>query len=303
MKYEDALLDLAQRDDRIVVMTAENRAAIRNLPPKLGDRFIDVGIAEQTMLAAAAGLALRGRRPIVHALAAFLTMRAYEFIRTDVGIANLPVVLVGGVPGVLSEANGPTHQAIEDVALMRGIPGMRVFTPSSRAELLDGLPEIVADDAPWYVRFVDDEPDLVRATSQPFGRASVTGEGRDVAILTYGFMRREAEAARRALGRDGVDASVVSFPTLSPFDVETVLAAAERSRLLVTAEDHFVAGGLFSIVSEALVRRRRSKPLPPVLPIGFDATWFRPALLADVLAVEGLRGVDLAARIQKELRS
>src|SRR3954468_20599566 len=120
--YEEVLLECALADERIVVMTAENRAAIRNLPAKLGERFIDVGIAEQTMIGAAAGLALRGRIPIVHALATFLTLRAFEFIRTDVGIGGLPVKLVGTVPGFLSEANGPTHQALEDVALMRGIP-------------------------------------------------------------------------------------------------------------------------------------------------------------------------------------
>src|SRR5262245_13462283 len=114
-KYADALYDLARADERIVVMTAENRAPIRSLPSLLGERFIDTGITEQTMVGMAAGLALRGRIPVIHALAAFLTMRAFEFIRTDVGIANLPVKIVGTVPGVLSEANGPTHQALEDI--------------------------------------------------------------------------------------------------------------------------------------------------------------------------------------------
>src|SRR5262245_21946080 len=100
-------------------MTAENRAAIRGLPNRLGSRFIDVGIAEQTLVGAAAGLALRGKVPVVHALATFLTMRAFEFIRTDVGIAQLPVKLVGACAGFLSEANGPTHQAPEGLALVR----------------------------------------------------------------------------------------------------------------------------------------------------------------------------------------
>ena len=111
--YADCLGDLARRDERVVVMTAENRAAIRALPASLGPRFIDTGITEQTMVGMAAGLALRGRLPVVHALATFLTMRAFEFIRTDVGIPALPVKLVGYVPGILSEANGPTHQALE----------------------------------------------------------------------------------------------------------------------------------------------------------------------------------------------
>src|SRR5262245_27639495 len=115
-------------------MTAENRAPLQGLPEALGPRFLDVGICEQTLVGAAAGLALRGRRPVVHALATFLTMRAFEFIRTDVGLPRLPVVLVGYVPGFLSEANGPTHQALEDLALMRVIPGMQVICPTDEAE-------------------------------------------------------------------------------------------------------------------------------------------------------------------------
>src|SRR5262249_48160348 len=153
MSYQECLLEIAEANRRVVVMTAENRAAIRHLPEKLGSRFIDVGIAEQTLVGAAAGLALRGRVPIVHSLATFLTMRAFEFIRTDVGIAQLPVKLVGAVAGFLSEANGPTHQAIEDVALMRGIPGMNVCCPADEAEMVEAMASITADASPWYVRF------------------------------------------------------------------------------------------------------------------------------------------------------
>src|SRR5512139_740291 len=119
MTYENALKEITLADDRFIVMTAENRAAIRNLPQVLGNKFIDTGITEQALIGAAAGLALRGRIPVVHALATFLTLRAFEFIRTDIGIPRLPVKLVGFVPGLLSEADGPTHLAIDDVAVMR----------------------------------------------------------------------------------------------------------------------------------------------------------------------------------------
>src|ERR1700744_6519287 len=114
MSYEELLTQTALNDENIVVMTAENRALVRNLPNILGKRFIDTGITEQTLVGAAAGLALRGRKPIIHALAAFLTMRAFEFVRTDAGIPDLPLKLSGFIPGLLSDGNGPTHQAIED---------------------------------------------------------------------------------------------------------------------------------------------------------------------------------------------
>src|SRR5262245_6660851 len=134
--YEQQLSALAMANEDVIVMTAENRAAIRSLPAAIGPRFVDVGICEQTMIGMAAGLALRGRVPVVHALAAFLTMRAFEFIRTDVGIGHLPVKLIGGVPGFLSEANGPTHQAIEDIGLMRLIPQMQIVCPADEEELM-----------------------------------------------------------------------------------------------------------------------------------------------------------------------
>src|ERR1700754_4404312 len=142
MTYEELLTETALKDERFIVMTAENRALVRNMPKALGSRFIDTGITEQTMVGMAAGLALRGRIPILHALAPFLRMRPFEFIRTDIAIARLPVKLSGYIPGFLSDGNVPTHQAIEDVAIMRGIPGMAVYAPADEDDLVKMLPHI-----------------------------------------------------------------------------------------------------------------------------------------------------------------
>ena len=293
--YESVLRELAAADDRIIVMTAENRAAIRNLPEALGERFIDTGINEQTLIGASAGLALRGRIPVVHALAAFLTMRAFEFIRTDVGVPGLPVKLVGYVPGLLSEANGPTHQALEDVALMRTIPGMRVFCPADEADLLLGLPVVVGDKAPWYVRF-----NALRAEirHEPFviGRAEVIREGSDVGMLVCGALLREAHKAASLLERSGIMTRLVNMRSVEPLDERTVIETVGRCRRVVTVEDHFVRGGLFSAVSEVLVRNG----VPGyVTPISLEHEWFRPALLSDVLAGTGLRGDLLAERVRE----
>src|SRR5262245_17046823 len=215
-------------------MTAENRAPIRSLPEALGPRFIDVGICEQTLVGAAAGLALRDRRPVVHALAAFLVMRAFEFIRTDVGIRGLPVKLVGYLPGALSEANGPTHQALEDVALMRGIPGMRVFCPADAWELEAALPDVVASDGPWYVRFNAAPAAVAHVTPFEPGRAEVLSEGTSLSILTFGFLLREAARARAILESRGVSVRLVNMRTLSPLDEAQVLESARRTDLVVT---------------------------------------------------------------------
>lgn len=296
MTYEELLTELAGRDPDLIVLTAENRAAIRGLPEKLGDRFIDVGIAEQTMIGAAAGLALRGRRPIAHALASFLTMRAFEFIRTDIGIPGLPVILMGCFPGFLSEANGPTHQAVEDVALMRGIPGMGVFCPAGREELLDALPRLLETGGPWYVRYVDGARGRIGSPVVP-GKADRVQDGSDVMFLTYGVLLNQVEKAAERLRSLGMEAGVLNLRFLEPVDEEALLKAAGSCRLLVTVEDHFRRGGLRTVVDEVLSRHRLSVPLRS---IDLGGEWFRPALLPDILQTHGFTGEAIADRVQKE---
>jgi transketolase len=290
--YEDALVDLAAQRPELIVLTAENRAAIRGLPARLPGAFVDVGICEQTMIGMAAGLALRGRLPVVHALATFLTLRAFEFIRTDVGIPGLPVILVGGVPGFLSEANGPTHQAIEDVALMRGIPGMQVVCPVDTAELCDALPAIAASRRPTYVRYPAAPAGHTNPAPFALGQAEVTGDGFDVAILTYGLLVPEAQAARALLEARGVATRVVNLRTLKPVDERALLIAA-RARLVVVVEDHFAVGGLSSILAEVLLQHERRAR---VRSLALPERWFRPALLPAVLEHEGFTGRHIAER-------
>jgi transketolase len=298
LTYEMLLRQLAEADPRLLVMTAENRAAIRGLPPILGPRFLDTGITEQTMIGMSAGLALRGRLPVAHALAAFLTMRPFEFIRTDIGIPALPVKLVGAVPGVLSEANGPTHQALEDVALMRGIPNMQVFCPADRDDLLIGLPAVLLSPAPWYIRYTD-RPAAIRHDPRfEIGRAEMVTEGRDVGILVYGALFSEAYEATLRLQEAGLSVRLVNLRTVQPVDEVAVLETALSTRLVVTIEDHFQTGGLFSILAEILLRNHVTAR---TLSIGFPGRWFTPALLPEVLRAEGLTGPDIAARIRSAL--
>jgi transketolase len=300
MTYEDTLRGLAESNADVIVMTAENRAAIRNLPSVLGNRFIDVGICEQTMVGAAAGLALRGRIPVAHSLATFLTLRAFEFIRTDIGIGNLPVKLVGAVPGFLSEANGPTHQAVEDVALMRGIPNMRVFCPADEAELTEGLPHVIKDRSPWYIRFNASQPAVEHLTPFKIGKAETVSEGTDISILSYGMLLREAVIAREILEAKKFSVRLINLRTLKPIDEETVLRSARETSLIVTLEDHLLTGGLYSIVAELFLKHQVSRR---VLPFALEERWFKPALLEDVLEYEGFTGRQIAETIMKNIES
>jgi len=290
MNYQELIKQTALADERIVVMTAENRAVVRELPPVLGPRFIDVGIAEQTMIGAAAGLALRGRIPICHALAPFLIYRAYEFVRTDVGIAHLPVKLSSWIAGFLSDGNGPTHQAIEDVALMRGIPGMTVFCPADEADMLAMLPAIWASPDPAYVRLIVRKTDFQHAPFQ-IGKAEVVSKGTDVTLLVYGYLFEEARQAAKILEGKGLSVGLVNMRSLKPVDEQAILDAAAGSKRLVTIEDHLLTGGLYSIVAETLLRHRQTAD---VLPLALNERWFKPGRLPEVLEYEGFTPEKIA---------
>ena len=293
MTYEELLTETALKDERFIVMTAENRALVRNMPKTLGSRFVDTGITEQTMVGMAAGLALRGRIPVIHALAPFLTMRAFEFIRTDVGIANLPVKLSGYIPGFLSDGNGPTHQAIEDVSILRGIPGMEVYCPADEDDLVKMLPKIWASPAPAYVRINHKKGGYDHTRYQP-GKAEVISEGSDVTLLVYGFLFENVLQTKALLEKDGLSVGLVNMRSLKPVDEAVIVRAAASSRRLVTIEDHLRTGGLYSIVAEVLLQRRMTAD---VLSLSLGERWFRPGLLGQVLETEGFTPEKMANKI------
>src|ERR1700733_8571957 len=293
MTYEELLTQTALADERFIVMTAENRALVRNIPGKLGSRFIDTGITEQTMIGAAAGLALRGRIPVVHALASFLTMRAFEFVRTDAGIPNLPLKLSSFIPGFLSDGNGPTHQAVEDISLMRGIPNMTVFAPADEDDLVKMLPKIWADSNPSYVRINIRKTDYVHSDFE-IGKAEIISKGEDVTILTYGLLFEQALVAADILKKEGLSVGLINMRSLKPVDERAIVEATRESKLTVTLEDHFVTGGLYTIVAEVLLKHALTAN---VLPFALNEKWFKPSLLPNVLQHEGFTGKQIAEKI------
>ena len=293
MSYEELLTELALANDQFIVMTAENRALIRKLPQVLGNRFIDTGITEQTMIGAAAGLALRGRTPVVHALASFLSMRAFEFIRTDAGIPSLPIKLSAFIPGLLSDANGPTHQAIEDISIMRGIPNMTVFAPADEDDMVNMMPEIWASPQPAYTRINTRKTTYVHEPFEP-GKAEILLKGTDVTILTYGLLFEQALIAAEILKNEGLSTGLVNMRSLKPVDEQAILEAAAGSKLIVTLEDHFLTGGLYTIIAEVLLKHRETAN---VLPFALNEKWFKPALLPAVIEHEGFSGKQVAEKI------
>lgn len=298
MKYQVELLKVFEADPRLVVMTAENRAPIRDIIPHLGERFIDTGITEQTMVGMSAGLALRGRIPVIHALSTFLTMRAFEFIRTDIGIPQLPVKLVGFVPGVLSEANGPTHQALEDLALMLQVPGMRVFSPGTHQELAQALPTICADPHPWYIRYNHREFDGWNPSFELGGVKSV-GSNSDCALITHGALLSECLKARELLLELGIRSSLIHAPCLSPFPDKKLRELLRNTQNLFIIEDHFRRGALSSLISEMYLNESEK---PKVVSFDFGAKWFQPSLLPELLHYEGFTPEAISNRVQQALK-
>jgi transketolase len=299
MTYQDILRDRALADERLVVLTAENRALIRGLPPVLGDRFIDVGIAEQTMIGMAAGLALRGRIPVCHALAPFLLFRAYEFIRNSVAIPSLPVVLSGYIPGFLSDGNGPTHQALEDMSLMRGLPNMEVYCPADLEDLLAMLPHVLGTSKPAYLRITTQASGFAHSAFQA-GRAEVLSVGRDVNIVVAGYLFREALRARDLLEEQGISTGLINIRCLKPLDEECLTEVLNTKSNIVTIEDHFRAGGLFTSLAELVAKRGiRAK----IIPFAMNDQWFKPALLKEVLQYEGFTAEALSQKIFQEINT
>jgi transketolase len=225
-------------------------------------------------------------------------MRAFEFIRTDVGIAHLPVKLSGYIPGFLSDGNGPTHQSIEDVAIMRGIPGMEVYCPADEDDLVRVLPSVWASDAPSYVRVNHKKGTYTHA---PFerGKAEIIKEGTDITLLVYGFLFENALQAAMLLEKEGLSVGMVNMRSLKPVDEDILVRAALRSKMLVTIEDHLLTGGLYSIVAETLLKRRLTAT---VLPMALNERWFRPGLLTEVLETEGFTAEKIVGKILKEMQ-
>lgn len=294
MTYEEVLKDIVTGDERYVVLTAENRAAIRNLPLHLGDRFIDTGITEQTLIGVSCGLALRGRIPVSHALATFLTMRAFEFIRTDIGLGGLPVKIVGGFPGFLSEANGPTHQAIEDVSLMRGIPNMNVFCPADEEDMVICMRKVIEFPSPFYIRYNNVQPLYKHSEDFEPGKGEIISQGTDVTLLVYGVLFNQALETKSILESGGLSVGMINIRTPKPFDENLILETALKTKLLVTIEDHFLTGGLYSILAELFIKNR---VMYDVLPFALDNKWFKPALFNDVLEFEGFTSEKIAKKI------
>ena len=258
--FGHALVDLARKDPRIVGLSADlsKYTDLHIFAQAMPDRFYQMGMAEQVLVSAAAGLAREGFLPFATTYAVFASRRAYDFIAMAIAEENLPVRIVCALPG-LTTGYGPSHQATEDLAIFRGLPNMTIIDPCDADDIAGMVPAIAAHDGPVYSRLLRGRVPRVLTRHKPdyrfqLGKAQMIREGGDVLVVATGFMTMRALDAAEQLAADGVDVAVLHVPTVKPLDTATILAEAGKGgRLVITAENHTVVGGLGEAVAATLL--------------------------------------------------
>ena len=253
--YGEILAELGDTHEELVVCDADLAHATMTDIFKAAhpDRFFDFGIAEANMVCEAAGMAHSGLTPFVSTFALFGAGRAFEQIRNSVCYVNANVKFGLCHAGISTGEDGGSHQSIEDIALMRVLPNMRIFVPCDALELKKAVRAAMEIDGPVYIRIARPPREVISAADTPFipGKANILRDGGDVCLMATGLMVEESLKAAELLRADGISAAVVNHSTLKPFDAETTLAFHERMPIL-TAEEHSVIGGLGSAVAEVI---------------------------------------------------
>lgn len=269
--YGEALLELGAENPNVVVLDADLAKSTTSIAFKkhFPERFFDCGVAEQSMMGVAAGLAASGKICFTGSFAMFATGRAYEPVRNTIAYANLNVKLCPTHAGITVGADGSSHQAIEDITLMRAIPGMKVVVPADYIEAKQAVRAAAATAGPVYIRLGRAPvPDINEASNYKFefGKALVLREGADVTVVAIGLMVYEALQAAKALAKSGIEAEVINPRSVKPLDEKTILQSVKKTGKVVTAECHTVVGGLGSAVAEVLSRNYPA----PVAMVGIE---------------------------------
>jgi transketolase len=254
--YGETLLELGKKRKDIVVLDADLSGSTKTgkFANAFPERFYNIGIAEQDMIGTAAGLALSGKLPFASTFAVFETGRAWEQIRQTICYSNLNVKLVATHGGISVGEDGASHQATEDIALMRVLPNMTVIVPADALETKQVIYAIADYCGPVYVRLGRSKVPAVMPDDYQFriGKAFIFAIGRDVNIVAIGIMVSIALEAAKILTREGIDTGVVNMATVKPLDTKTLLKVAKTCKLIVTAEEHSILGGLGGAVTEFL---------------------------------------------------
>ena len=295
------LLKAGQANPNVVAMTADLKGSLKMdaFAAEFPERFIQCGIAEANMVGAAAGLAITGKIPFIGSFAEFVTGRVYDQIRQEVAYGNTNVKIASSHAGITLGEDGATHQTMEDLALMRALPGMVVLNPCDFNQTMQATIAAAKYNGPVYLRF--GRPNVPNFTdeNEPFviGKAIVLNEGTDVTLIATGHTVWESLLAAEALEAEGIKAEVINMATIKPLDEEAIIASASKTGCVVVAEEHNMAGGLGEAVAGVLAREL---PTPVVFVNGEDK-FGQSGTPSALMAAYGLDAPHIAEAAKKAI--
>ncbi len=291
--YGKALVELGGENSDIVVLDADLAKSTKtiNFSKQFPDRFFDMGIAEQNMMGTAAGLAATGKVPFASSFAVFASGRVYDQVRNSISYPALNVKIGATHAGITVGEDGASHQAVEDIALMRVLPNMTVFVPADGPSTIAAVRAAVEIDGPVYIRLGRSKVPVLHGGDLDFapGKSIELRSGKDVTIIACGIMVAEAMEAAESLEKEGIDAAVLDMHTVKPLDVAAVIKAAKVTGAVVTAEEHSIIGGLGGAVAEVL-----GETVPvPLMRVGIPDVFGESGKPEELLDKYGLRAADI----------
>ncbi|MFZ5942832.1 MAG: transketolase family protein [Bacillota bacterium] len=297
--YGKALVELGKVNKDVVVLDADLSKSTKteNFAKVFPERFFNIGIAEQNLMGCAAGFAASGKIPFASSFAVFATGRAYDQIRNSIGYPHLNVKIAASHAGLTVGEDGGSHQMIEDISLMRAIPGMTVIVPADGEETKQVIFKAAEYKGPVYIRLGRPKVPGIFGKDYKFeiGKAVVVKPGKDVVIMAAGIMVSEGIKAAEQLEKDGISAAVVNISTIKPIDVKTIIQVAKETGAVVTCEEHNILGGLGSAVAEVLVE---NCPVP-MERVGVKDTFGESGKPDELLEKYGLTVKDIVSAVQK----
>ena len=300
--YGKALVELAKTNENVVVLDADLSKSTKTADFKAvaPERFFNMGIAEANMMGVAAGLSTCGKIPFVSTFAMFAAGRAFEQIRNSICYPRLNVKVCATHAGLTVGEDGASHQAIEDISLMRSIPNMIVINPADDVETKAAIKAIAELNGPCYVRLGRMPVDTINDTENyefKIGKGVTLSDGNDVTIIGTGIMVEAALEAKEILSKEGINARVINIHTIKPIDNELIIKAAKETGVIVTAEEHSIIGGLGSAVSEVVCEEY---PVP-VLKVGVRDVFGESGQPMELLKKYGLTAMDIVTKVKKAI--
>ena len=300
--WGDALVELGKKHKEIVVLSADLTGSVKvgDFAKNFPDRFIQVGIQEQNMMAASGGLAHVGLTPFSATYAVFSPGRNWDQLRVSVCYANAHTIFCGAHAGISVGPDGATHQALEDIAITRCLPNLTVLAPCDHDETAKATIAAYKEKGPVYIRFGREKVPVVTLKNSPFkiGKAEVLKTGKDVSIVACGPLVYEALIATKVLEKDKISAEVINNHSIKPIDSQTLSKSAAKTGAVVTAEEHQVMGGMGSAVAEVLVKEC---PVPMEF-IGMQNSFGESGNPAELMKKYGMKSTDIVKAVKKVLK-